>query len=283
MKNKLLMVLVIIAVFSVYLIPVSIYAVGTDYYIDYISGSDSNNGTSASTPWRTFDNVNSTDFQPGDTIHLKKGCTWNQELVINDSGTEANPITVETYGTGSKPVIINPSSSEDANSVSVYGDWIIIDGIKVEDSRYAGVEIKTDADNNIVRNIEAVNVGLGVSVWGQYNLVTNNYIHDLKEVVNTPYDPGVPGSDDDDYGCVGVWLWASNNEVSYNRIIDCVAQSYDYGIDGGGIEFFGTVDNCKIHHNFVKGCMGFIEIGGDKTSLGGSAKKCKYLPQYFGQ
>ncbi len=37
----------------------------------------------------------------------------------------------------------------------------------------------------------------------------------------------------DDYGAVGVVLANSNNEVSYNRFIDCKAASYDFGVDGG--------------------------------------------------
>ncbi|MGU3360263.1 hypothetical protein ACLBWX_08015, partial [Methylobacterium sp. M6A4_1b] len=45
------------------------------------------------------------------------------------------------------------------------------------------------------------------------------------------------------------------------------APSFDYGHDGGGIELFGTMDNIKIHNNWIENTVGFIEAGGYKSSL----------------
>jgi len=42
-------------------------AAGTNYYVDSVSGSDSNSGTSPTSPWKTLTRVQQQRFQPGDT------------------------------------------------------------------------------------------------------------------------------------------------------------------------------------------------------------------------
>jgi hypothetical protein len=94
-----------------------------------------------------------------------------------------------------------------------------------------------------------------VSVHGRNNKILSNYIHDLTMVHNTQ-------GGNDDYGAVGIWLFNSNNEVAYNSLINCRAPSYDYGEDGGAIEFFKDVSNSYVHHNYSYNANGFMEIGG---------------------
>jgi hypothetical protein len=107
----------------------------------------------------------------------------------------------------------------------------------------------------VVRDCEATGVGIGFAVRGQHNLITRNHAHDLAMVVNTQ-------GGDDDYGAVGVWLFNSGNEVSYNRMIRCIAPSHDYGVDGGVVEFYGDVHDCSVHHNWGEECDGGLEVGG---------------------
>ncbi|MHB1484838.1 MAG: carbohydrate binding domain-containing protein [Saccharofermentanales bacterium] len=84
---------------------VPVLAVGTNYYID-TAGSNGNNGTSSSTPWADFTNVNSMNLNSGDQILLKRGCTWTATqsywyfCAINGSG-----VTVDAYGTGANPAL----------------------------------------------------------------------------------------------------------------------------------------------------------------------------------
>jgi hypothetical protein len=101
---------------------------------------------------------------------------------------------------------------------------------------------------------------MGVEVLGRYNLITGNYAHDLTMIRNTQ-------GGDDDYGAVGIWLFASNNEVSYNKMLNCRAPSHDYGYDGGMVEFYGDVDSCYVHHNWGKNCNGAFEVGGKGQTL----------------
>src|SRR5687768_3000674 len=69
------------------------YANETIYYIDPSSGNDHNNGTSANSPWRTFNPVNSRQLSAGTTIHINPG-TFHSSLVITGRGTSAAPIRV---------------------------------------------------------------------------------------------------------------------------------------------------------------------------------------------
>ena len=89
-------------------ISVSLSGAGTrTYYVSNCGtvGSDSSNGTSPSTPWLTIAKVNSSTFNPGDTIEFHDGCTWREELNLPSPGTASLPITVSTYGSGSPPII----------------------------------------------------------------------------------------------------------------------------------------------------------------------------------
>ncbi|HEY0976536.1 MAG TPA: right-handed parallel beta-helix repeat-containing protein [Flavobacteriales bacterium] len=76
------------------------------YYISP-TGSDTNNGTSTSTPWRTIDRLNqlSSAFQPGDRILFLRGGVFRGKLNILSSGTATNRIEIGAYGTGAEPVL----------------------------------------------------------------------------------------------------------------------------------------------------------------------------------
>ena len=77
------------------------------YYVDncVTVGSDSNNGTSTSTPWLTVAKVNAGSFSAGDSVLFQKSCTWRETLTVPTSGSSGNQITFGSYGTGALPVI----------------------------------------------------------------------------------------------------------------------------------------------------------------------------------
>jgi hypothetical protein len=229
---------------------------GSCFFVDSVNGSDSNPGTSEEKPWQTLAPVHATTFSPGSIVYFKRGSAWSGGLVIDDSGTAGRPILFTTYGAGNTPVFSNPGSSDNrTRAVRIKGDYIILEGIMTQDAYEAGVEITEGADYNIVRDVEATQVGIGILIYGQHNLITRNYIHDLHMVRNTP-------GGNDDYGAMGIVLSDSNNEVSYNRLIRCIASSYDFGVDGGAIEWSGTADGNLVHHNYALDNDGFLEVGG---------------------
>lgn len=76
------------------------------FYMDAVDGSDSGDGLSPSTAWRTASKLNQTSFQAGDAILFKRGQTWDDSRIeFKSSGQEALPITLAAYGAGARPII----------------------------------------------------------------------------------------------------------------------------------------------------------------------------------
>ncbi len=230
---------------------------GKEYFFDSVGGSDKNSGSEPDQAMQSLEALNSLNFKPGDVIHLKRGSIWTGTLMAWASGSDGNPITFTSYGeSGDLPTFRNPGDMNNlTNAIRINGDWVVISNVKVQEAQFAGVYISDNADHNIVMNIEATQVGEGVNVHGRFNKILGNYIHDLNMVKNTE-------GGNDDYGAVGVWLFNSDNEVAYNRLVNLRAPSFDYIEDGGAVEFFKDVSNSHIHHNYVFNAKGFIEIGG---------------------
>lgn len=76
------------------------------YYVSP-NGSDTNNGTSTSTPWKTIDRVNQigTSITAGTQILFERGGVFRGRININGSGTASNKIVIGAYGSGADPVI----------------------------------------------------------------------------------------------------------------------------------------------------------------------------------
>ena len=105
-----------------------------NYYIDSVSGTDSNNGTTITTPWKNISKVNALTLTLGSKIFLKCGSIWNgQQLKFGGSGTSLYPIIIDQYSTGAKP-IINGNGLTTANQGVVYlynQDFIEINNIEI--------------------------------------------------------------------------------------------------------------------------------------------------------
>lgn len=248
---------------TVYLPMVTVKAVPCSpcFYVDSVNGNDSNAGTDPVSPWRSLTKVNNTNFTAGTVVNFKRGSSWTGSLVITDSGVQGKPIIYQAYGTGPSPIIKNTPNIKNSRSrvIDIQASWIVVDGFYLSDALEGGVYLLKGADHNIVSGNEITNVGIGVYVNSAYNLITGNYIHNLNMVVNTP-----GGSDD--FGAIGVGLYNSNNEVADNTMIHCKASSYDFVEDGGAVEWYGIVDNIKVHHNLAYDNVGFLEIGGKSGS-----------------
>jgi len=83
----------------------SAFAANTTYYVDCTGGNDANNGTSTTTAWATLTKASSVTYGAGDSILLKRGCTWVDTFQNSSSGTVASRITLADYGTGNLPKI----------------------------------------------------------------------------------------------------------------------------------------------------------------------------------
>ena len=93
-------------IFFIFLFFLSNILNAASYYVDSVAGADTNNGTSELTPWKNVSKVNLLTLTSGDKIYLKCGSVWNgQQLKFSGSGSTANPIIVDQYGTGAKPIL----------------------------------------------------------------------------------------------------------------------------------------------------------------------------------
>jgi hypothetical protein len=170
--KKFIFFVVTVFLFNVFAIaaPLSVYATNVTYYVDSVNGSDSNNGTSTSTAWRTLSKVNSTTFSAGDQILFNRGQTFEGMLSPLGSGSGSGYITIDAYGTGNRPIINGGTN---------------IACIKLVDQSYWRIQ-----------NIEAT----GGSVFGIYAGVSGNSqtincifitgcnVHDVGGSVTSSYD-----------------------------------------------------------------------------------------------
>lgn len=84
------------------------------YYIDQDAGRYYNTGHSESLAWESMDRINDYVWNPGDTILIKRGTSWDGTLQLRGSGTPEAPIVICAYGDENlpKPVINACGQSE---------------------------------------------------------------------------------------------------------------------------------------------------------------------------
>jgi len=245
-----------------------------DFYIDSISGSDENRGTSKSDPWKSLSKVSNMTFQPGDNVLFKRGSSYTGCVTINGEGTTEKPITVSAYGEGDAPRFTNPDYSiSNGNALRVRGDYQIIENLYFHHCAPAperssfevvwsvgAVHISLGNDHVTIRNNEFSHTAKAIHSYSEHSLITNNYIHDGNELqqdgfLSYPY-----------WGPIGIHMGIGNQEVSYNRIENMYVEGGNWGGDGGAIEIDdgrNHKDNYHIHHNNTKHNMGFLEISWD--------------------
>lgn len=261
----------IILLFAVQFIGVN-WGYATNYYVNPSSTSTITEGT-FNNPWKTISEVNDTNraFAPGDTIFFKRGETFWGRLKIKGSGTSSNPIVYSTYGIGSMPEFTDSTSGI---IMLKQVQFIHIDGFKIIDktldstnhaitAKIAYGIILENSPNCTIKNCDISLVGIGIAPRkGSDNTsILNNYIHNLRIIVNT-----IGGIDD--YGATGIVIGSSNNKVMFNNIKECWANSYDFGYDGGVVELFGQqMNNNLIMFNTAVDCNGFLELGSDENGV----------------
>lgn len=133
---------------------VEVQAKGTSYYVDSVGGKDSNSGTSTNSAWKTLKNVNAKQFSPGDKIYFKAGCQWDGMLHPLGSGDSTGVITIDKYGTGSKPRI-NGKGAEAGVMLDGQEYWTI-----------SNLDVTNEASSRAIRQ--------GIYVYGKNSGITHN-------------------------------------------------------------------------------------------------------------
>ncbi|BBH22310.1 hypothetical protein Back11_36550 [Paenibacillus baekrokdamisoli] len=249
-----------------------------DYFVDSVTGSDSNDGKSQSTAWKTFSNVNNTTFAAGDRILLKKGGVWNERLFPKGAGTNAEPITITSYGSGSRPIINGGGMAGGAVYLRNPSNWIIQN---LEVTNYAAER------GNIYREgimVENANGGTLSNIQ-----ILDNYVHDVSSSFRYPTGSGaeggphafggisvyvggttatdkfdnvlIQGNTVERIGRTGIVVWDQRwNGTDYASTNVKIRQNYVKQADSDGILTFGA-DGALIEHNVAEGGGNYSEPG----------------------
>jgi hypothetical protein len=78
---------------------------GAAYYVDGVSGQNTNAGLSPDSAWKDFANINGKTLNAGDRLLIKRGSVINQELRLGAKGTADRWVEIGTYGEGARPAI----------------------------------------------------------------------------------------------------------------------------------------------------------------------------------
>jgi hypothetical protein len=240
------------------------------FYVDCMNGSDSNNGESENSAWKSVKKAN-TDLQyPVKSLLLKRDCTWEEPLVILLSGSASQNLIIGAYGNGDIPVI----QSSTFNVVTIKGSYVEIQDIyaKVVATNFeaecsnnpkgeiSGFLFESGSSNNTLKNSKTSGAYAGVYI--NNNSHNNKIQHNLLIDNNMMY---LNLSPDDDHGAFGVLLKGDDNEVSYNTISGSIACSYDYVSDGSAVEVYGGQRNIT-KYNYAYDNDSFTELGNSRSS-----------------
>ena len=77
----------------------------TSYFVDNLSGKDTNKGTSVYEPWKTIARVNQMKFKAGDSLLFRRGGSWVGNLKPQGSGVAGRHFVIGAYGRGPSPEI----------------------------------------------------------------------------------------------------------------------------------------------------------------------------------
>lgn len=224
-------------------------SLGTMYYVDYIGGADTNNGTSTSTAWKHLpghiDN-NATDnslaYVPsaGDIIVLKGGVVYTalNGLAVTtgdvawDSGDSINPITITSlpsWGDGTRAIIDGGGGKFTLFRLSSSINWIVVSNIEFRN--VAGYTAHNDNSkdtlwDNCVFHPDNVSSGsFGFTSGGNSERVT---------ISNSTAYGG-------QHGFIIGGTITLKNSVAYSNLVDGIRVAYDNNV--------ATITNCTAYSN----------------------------------
>ncbi len=283
----------------------SLPALAGTFYVDAVNGSDTNNGTSTSTPWKSLTKVSGLVFKAGDTVLLKRGCEWRGQIKIWGSGTAAGALTYGAYGTGANPVINGAvavsswtlaSTNKYTASVGVQPEVVVFNGVKgIRETSVANLNAanewywesgvltvySTSAPVNMEVQSQQFVVGFySVSYvtvkdltlkYGSYPVLVYNGSHNTVDSL-TVYDSA---------GSAGIYLLSEAPGVTaYNTVTNCTVYNITGSTDaiasgnnGCGIYIYGelatnnTITGCTVHD---VGHEGLVILSGSYNTIANS-------------
>jgi hypothetical protein len=155
----------------------------TTYYLDYTSGNDNNSGTTPALAWKNLTKLYNLTLTPGSKIYLKCGSVWtSQQLKFKGSGGVNNPIVVNSYDVGSKPVL-NGNGLVGEGVVYLYNQQFIeINNLEITNSPNGPInsDFFVGINNGVINNnpLGADRRGIMIVIDG-YGTATHIYLKNL--------------------------------------------------------------------------------------------------------
>ncbi|MFC9331227.1 ricin-type beta-trefoil lectin domain protein [Kitasatospora sp. NPDC057015] len=139
----------------------------TSWYVD-CSAPGNGSGTQSS-PWNTLASANGHTYTPGESLLIKAGTTCNGQLAPSGSGSATAPVTLGSYGTGTRPVIAAGGTTTSAVLLHNQSYWII-----------QGLEVT----NNAATESQRSGILVVVDDLTEHDSITirNNVVHDVMGV-----------------------------------------------------------------------------------------------------
>ena len=96
------------------------------YHIDADHGDDSRDGLTPATAWRTFANAAALTLGPGESLLLKRGCVFNEELKLGARGSAENWAEIGAYGNGMRPQIRRGRHINDRCGIVMNPSYLVV-------------------------------------------------------------------------------------------------------------------------------------------------------------
>ncbi|MCE9612179.1 MAG: hypothetical protein K8R23_18430 [Chthoniobacter sp.] len=249
----------------------------TTYYVSQSTGNDSAAGTAATTAWKTLEKASSIDYQPGDSILLKRGDTWTDGLTPKGSGTPEKPITITGYGEGKKPVIDREDFKQDRSGIRLdnQGGYKIVGlefvhcmtGIYAEYAKgsptykYLWIEDCYFHDSMLYRHYEdypKTKIGLGVCLFS-FELTNKVVLQDImvKDCVFRRLASGFWTNSPDNFNKNASFIYNFANLNFDNCLFE---EGYQWPLGIRGVDK-GSVRNC-VTHDIGRGFRSFNGVAG---------------------
>jgi hypothetical protein len=273
---------------------------GTIYYVA-ASGSDSNSGTSPSTPWQTIAKANAGPsyagnglsagqcllFNGGDTF---SGCLYMAAGINIASSSSSNPIVLGSYGHGNATIVGASACQNTGVSNNKWGA-VMIDAANAQLSGFVmqGLNVRAGSGYGNGVLIQSIS-GAGISNIivqnndiGGFNTPNGNPYGSAEVLVqDSPNEPsgggggamtniqilnnalhGLNGANSPDATGITIDGAISNSLVSGNSVYDIGGTASDTGAGIGVINDSSGPANLSVSHNVIH------DIGGNVTSCGG--------------
>lgn len=146
--------LVIALAFNYSALPAEAGVPADTFYVDSISGSDFNSGTSEGEAWATLQKAAARVYAPGERLLLRSGDVFVGGITLQGCGTPQAPILLASYGEGPKPLITS-SAAVDLIRMFDISYWTL-DGIELTAPGGGGIWIDTltaQSDGITLRNL----------------------------------------------------------------------------------------------------------------------------------